>query len=53
MRKPAAAVVQTLLHVLVAMVLVTIIDDPLFSWDFWAVMLSLPAIRIVDEWDNA
>mgnify|MGYP001572875968 CR=1 FL=1 len=41
---------QMVLHVCVALALVSGMEDAPYHWEFWAVMLDLPVIRMVDAW---
>lgn len=54
MRKRGTSILQTVLHILVAFVLWISMEDAPFRWEFFVIMLVfLPAIRLVDEWDRS
>lgn len=44
---------QMALHVCVALSMVSGMEDAPYRWEFWVVMLALPAIRMVDAWDRS
>lgn len=49
----SALILQSALHVGMALVLVNGMEDAPYRWEFWVVMLVLlPAIRMVDAWDR-
>lgn len=43
------SILQIALHILVALSMVSGMEDAPYHWEFWAVMLALPFIRMVDE----
>lgn len=44
-------ILQSALHVGMALVLVNGMEDAPYCWEFWVVMIGLvPIIRLVDEW---
>jgi hypothetical protein len=46
--RTVALILQIALHIFVAIVASHGMGDSVTRWEFWAVMLSLPAIRAVD-----
>lgn len=49
----SALILQSALHVCMAFVLVSGMEDAPYCWEFWVVMIGLvPIIRMVDAWDQ-
>ena len=45
-------ILQIALHILVALSMASGMEDAPYRWEFWSVMLAIPAIRMADAWDR-